>query len=200
MPKVSGNDLISEITEKCGRRLIVISSLTLLVKLYEVPLQDLKIFGVELPVQVFDVVASSLIIYFVYTLTVNWLGDLAAFKLWFTESSIWSQFNTNMKLDGQFLSGGFDLLRRMAELEKLEEPPRSSKSLSEEDKKKYDAFRNNIELYIVRLEAAGNNFSKLSWFARFYIFFQSYALPLMFALAAAVVLVRAGSILPVSWQ
>lgn len=169
-------------------------------KLYEVPLQDLKIFGVELPVQVFDVVAWSLIIYSVYAITVNWLGDFAALKLWFTEISIWPQFNTNMKLDGRFLSGGFDLLLRMAELAESEEPPRSSKSLSEEDKKKYDEFLNNIELYIVRLEAAGNNFSKLSWFARFYIFFQSYALPLMLALAAAVILVRTGSIFPVSWQ
>jgi hypothetical protein len=198
MPKVSGKDLISEITEKCGRRLIVISSLTLLVKLYEIPLQDLKILGVDLPIQVFDVVAWSMIIYFSYTLTINWLGDLAAFKLWFTENSIWSQFNTNLKLDGQYLSGGFDLLLRMAELEKSEEPPNSSRSLSVEDKKKYDAFRQNIELYIIRLEAAGNNFRILSWFARFYIFFQSYALPLMLALSSAVVLIRTGSILPAS--
>src|SRR6266480_1935388 len=118
MPKVSGKDLISDTTEKTVRRLVVISAIVALVKLYKVPLNDLKVLGVELPAALFDVVSLALVLYFLYSFLISWLGDIAAFRLWYRESSIWSEFGTNMKLDKTFLHGGLQLLDRLYHLEK----------------------------------------------------------------------------------
>lgn len=52
----------------------------------------------ELPTALFDSVLSVLVVYHMYSLTINWLGDLAAFRLWYTESSIWSDFGGDMRL------------------------------------------------------------------------------------------------------
>jgi hypothetical protein len=60
MSKLSGNDLISDLTEKYGRRLIAISFLSILVKAYDVDLDKLSVFGLNLPTELFNVVALSL--------------------------------------------------------------------------------------------------------------------------------------------
>src|SRR5712664_2521471 len=99
MPKVSGKDIISDSTEKVARRTLVVSSAAILAKLYDVPLGDLNVLGMELPASLFDTVLLVLIVYSAYSLLLHWFGDLAAFRLWFSESSIWSEFGTNMKLD-----------------------------------------------------------------------------------------------------
>ncbi len=63
MPKLSGNDLISGLTEKYGRRLMAISFLSVLVKAYGINLEKLSVFGLSLPAELFDVVAFSFIVY-----------------------------------------------------------------------------------------------------------------------------------------
>ena len=110
MPKISGKDIISDNTEKIIRRTVVISSITVLVKVYNVPLNDLELLGMELPAALFDVVLLVLVAYFTCSLIVNWVGDLLAFRLWYRESSIWSEFGTQMKLDRNFVRGGIPLL------------------------------------------------------------------------------------------
>lgn len=48
MPNVSGKALISETTEKVIRRAFVVASASILVKAYDVPLNDLKVLGMDL--------------------------------------------------------------------------------------------------------------------------------------------------------
>ena len=198
MPSISGKDLITEITEKAGRRLIVLSSIVILVKFYKVNLEDLSALGVKLPSELFDVVSLCLVLYMIYVLIVNWLSDLAAFRLWYSESDIWSQFNTNMKLDKSFISGGTKLLQRLFALEKSCEWPINFSDLPDEVKTEFNDFKVNSELFIVRLEAAGQRFSTLSRFASFYIWFQAFILPMLFAGLALYLLIKSGSFLPSS--
>lgn len=198
MPTVNGKDLISDITEKAGRRLIVLSSLVILVKLYRVNLEDLSILGLSLPSELFDVVSFSLVLYMIYVLTINWVGDLAAYRLWFSDSDIWSQFNTNMKLDGSFISGGTRLLLKLFALEKNGNWPENFSELPEDLRNEYRDFKTNSELYVIRLDAAGNRFRGLNRFASFYIWFQAFLLPLGFAAVAIYLLLSCGSFLPPS--
>jgi hypothetical protein len=196
MPSVSGKDLISDITEKAGRRLIVLSSIVILVKLYKVDLADMSILGLSLPSELFDVVSLCLVLYMIYVLVINWLGDLVAYRLWYSESEIWSQFNTNMKLDGSFIKGGTALLQKIFALEKGSKWPERFEDIPEDIRKEYQDFKTNSELYICRLDAAGQRFSALSKFASFYVWFQAFVLPMMFAGAAIVLLISCGSFLP----
>ena len=91
MPKISGKDIISGTTEKIIRRSVVISSIAVLVKVYNVPLTNLKLLDMELPVALFDVVLLVLVAYFTYSLIINWVGDLLAFRLWYRERARFGQ-------------------------------------------------------------------------------------------------------------
>ncbi len=123
MPKIGGRDLISDSTDKSARRLVVTSAAVLLVKLYKVDLKDLALLNIKLPSELFDVVALALLIYGVYSHCVNWTTDVASFRLWYKESSIWSEINTHMKLDKSFYNRGAELLLLLVELDKNHEFP-----------------------------------------------------------------------------
>ncbi len=193
MPKVSGKDIISDTTEKVIRRTVVFSSITALVKLYNVPLNDLKLLGMELPAALFDVVLLALVVYFTYSLIINWAGDLLAFRLWYRDSSIWSQFGTQMKLDKRFISGGIQLLLRLYHLEKNKEWPTDFNRLDEETREEYTSFKTNVELYCTRLENAGTKFSVLSCFGHYYVWIQSFLFPIGLSLVALYLLMKYGS-------
>lgn len=192
MPSVSGKALISETTEKVLGRTIVVASIAILTKLYDVPLNDLKALGVELPAALVDSVLIILVFYYMYSLTINWIGDLAAFRLWFTESSIWSEFGSNMKLDKEFIGGALPLMIRLHELDQDGTFPTTNKAISDEDRRKLNAFRNNVELYTMRLEYAGTRFSALTWFSRYYVWIQSYVFPICLCVFAVYLLLRYG--------
>ena len=193
MPKVSGKDIISDTTEKVIRRTVVFSSITALVKLYNVPLNDLKLLGMELPAALFDVVLLALVVYFTYSLIINWAGDLLAFRLWYRESSIWSEFGTQMKLDKGFIGGGVQLLLRLYNLEKNKEWPTDFNTLDEKTREEYTNFKTNVELYCTRLEHAGTKFSVLSCFGHYYVWIQSFLFPLGLSLFALYLLMKYGS-------
>jgi len=198
MPKVSGKDIISETTEKIIRRLVVISLITILVKAYSVPLGELKVLGVGLPASLFDVVSLALIGYFSYALIISWIGDLLAFRLWYRESSIWSEFETRIKLDKTFIRGGVDLLLKVYHLEKNKEWPSDFSTMDENIRKEYQDFKTNVELYCVRLENAGTKFKALSWFGHYYVWIQSFFIPVALSVIAAYFLFKYGSIFPPS--
>ena len=200
MPKLSGNDIISDLTEKYGRRLIAISFITILVKVYDVSLDKLSIFGLNLPPELFNIVALSLVIYFLYALVVNWLGDLAAFRLWFESNNITSEMGTEIKTDKTFINSGVSLIRRLYALEKGGEWPESYEGMEPEVKKEFEEFKLNTELFNARLSAAGTKFSALSIYGHVYIWFQSFALPVILAFVALYLLLCAGSIIPVGTQ
>lgn len=193
MPNISGKSLISETTEKVLARSLVVFSAAILTKLYDVPFKDLKALGMQLPEPLVDTVLLILVIYYMYSLTINWLGDLAAFRLWFKESSIWSQFGSNMKLDKDFIKGVTPLLVRLHEMEKQGNWPADYSKLSDQDKKDLADFKNNAELYTCRLDHAGTRFAVLSWFCRYYVWLQSYVFPMLLSVFALYLLVRYGS-------
>lgn len=196
MPRISGRDVISESTEKVIRRTMVIGSAAVLVKLYDVPLNDLKVLGIELPAALFDTVLLVLVAYSAYSLILNWSGDLLAFRLWYRESSIWSEFGTNMKLDKTFLRGVTPLLLRLHELEKGRKWPAEFAEMDEISRKEFADFKANAELYCLRLEHAGTRFSILSFFGHYYVWFQSFILPLAICATATYLLVKHGIFAP----
>jgi hypothetical protein len=161
MPKFSGQDIISEATEKTIRRSVLLSAVAVLAKVYVVPLNDLKILGMELPAALFDTVLFILVLYSAYSFIINWVGDLFSFRLWYRESSIWSEFGTHMKLDKRFIRGSIPLLLRLHELEKNRQWPAVFSELDENSKKDYNDFKTNVELYCIRLEHAGTSFLPL---------------------------------------
>lgn len=184
MPKLSGNDLISGLTEKYGRRLMAISFLSVLVKAYGVNLEKLSVLGLSLPAELFDVVALSLIAYFIYALLVNWLGDLAAFRLWFESNDITSEMGTVMKTDKKYINGGVQLIKKLYALEKGQDWPSSFDDLDSGLKEDFSDFKTNVELYSARLEGAGKKFSALSIYGHIYVWFQSLGLPFGLAIIA----------------
>ncbi|MUK78950.1 hypothetical protein GNP84_18890 [Aliivibrio fischeri] len=193
MPTISGYDIISDMTEKSGRRLLVVAFMTILIKLYEINLGELNLFGVKIPANLFDLVAVILILYFFYALLVNWLGDLASFKLWYSSNNIHSNFGTNMTLDKEFLDGGSKLLLKLYELEKSNSFPTNYADVDEAIKKEYRDYKLNVELYCVRLEGAGQRFNQLSKFGHFYVWFQSFLLPVTLGIIAIIMLFLKGS-------
>ena len=196
MPRVSGKALISETTEKVLSRTLVVASIAVLTKLYDVPLNDLKALGVELPAALVDSVLLVLVLYYIYSLTINWLGDLAAFRLWYTESSIWSEFGSNMKLDKNFIRGALPLMLRLHELEKNGQFPVDKAGVAEDDRRTFNDFKTNAELYTLRLEHAGTRFSALTWFGRYYVWVQSYVFPICWCAFAVYLLLRYGTFTP----
>lgn len=194
MPKVSGQEIISESTEKSFRALVLVSATAALTKAYDVPLDEMTLLGAKLPQAIFDVVLLAAVCCLLYVYVIKWLGDLAAFRLWYSESSIWSTFGTNMKLDRTFINGGVELL-----VDLYEQENGGKVSLSEgspETKKKYDDFKVNAELYGARLDAAGRKFALLSAFGHFYVWVQNFILPVGLAIFSIYLLLKYGSFLP----
>lgn len=103
-----------------------------------------------------------------------------------------------MKLDKNFVSGGISLLDKLFKLEKGNAWPADYASLDTEIRKEFGEFKTNVELYCVRLDAAGKRFRTLSTYGHFYVWFQSFIFPLLIASLALLVLYRQGNILPPS--
>lgn len=196
MPKLSGKDIISESTEKVIRRTMVISSAAILAKIYDIPLNDLKVLGMELPSSLFDTAFLLLVGYSAYSLVLHWSGDLLAFRLWYRESSAWSEFGTNMRLDKGFIRGGIPLLMRLYDLEREHKWPAIFADLDDEAKERYADFQQNVKLYCLRLEQAGTRFSMLSSFGHYYVWVQCFLLPLAACAVAAYLLVKYGTFVP----
>jgi hypothetical protein len=184
MPKLSGNNIISNLTEKYGRRLIAISAITTLVKVYDVNLEKLSIIGLSLPAELFNTVALALVLYFSYALVVNWLGDLAAYKLWFDSNDIRSELGTSMEANKGFISDGVSLILKLYALEKGDNWPAKYEEIEPEAKEEFNQFKLNTERYIVRLEGAGKKFAMLAFYSHIYIWFQSFILPILMSLLA----------------
>jgi hypothetical protein len=193
MPKVSGKDLISDLTEKNGRRLMVVSFLTLIIKIYNVDLSDFLVFGIKLPSALFDRVAWALIIYFTYALCVNWIVDLAAFRLWFDSNQAFTrEFGTFVRLDKNFIAEGTELLTKLYKLENAQSWE-NFEDLDPDIREKFIDFKTNVQIYCDRLNRVGQQFSSISKYGQFYVWFQSFILPILLALWAIFVLLHSGS-------
>jgi len=193
MPNISGKEVISESTEKATGRALVLAGAAILTKLYAVPLNDLKVVGMELPAALIDATLLVLVAYTTYSFLLKWLGDLMAFRLWYRESSIWSEFGTNMKLDRSFLRGAVPLLERVHALETANTWPVDASSIDQATKDGLRDFKTNAELYCARLEAAGTRFTSLSVFGHYYVWVHSFAIPLALSVSAIYLLLTYGS-------
>lgn len=197
MPKVSGKDIVSDSTEKSLNRMMAFSAIAILAKAYGVPLDDMSLLGMKIPGAVFDVSLLVAILYFYYSFVVKWVGDLMAFRLWYSESSLWSEFGTQMKLDKSFIRGGIDLLVGLHQAEQNKGKSEVG-NLGDDARKQFEDFKTNVELYAMRLESAGKRFSALSWYGHFYVWFQSFLFPTLFAMLAIYLLVKYGTFSPPS--
>ncbi len=190
MPKISGQEIISEGTEKSQNRLLIFASAAILAKSYNIPLGEMKFLGVELPSAVFDVALLMLVLWFTYSFLVKWLTDLAAFRLWFVDSSIWSNFGTKMLLDRSYLSGGIELIKSLYLIDKKID---SIDGIDDDTLKLYQDFELNVKLYSHRLSKVGTKFQVLSLFGHFYLWIQNFAFPILFAVIAIYLLCKYGS-------
>lgn len=193
MPKVSGRDVLSEATEKSQAQLLLVASVAIISKAYRLPVSDMKMLGMEFPAPIFDVSMMILVAWYSYSYIVKWTGDLLGFRLWFSESSIWSEFGTSMKLDRAFISGGIDALKAFHEKQQRDISADAPTSPSEEEVKLYNDFKINVELYGVRLDHAGKKFRVISAFGHFYVWIQGFVFPMGAAVLATYLLVKYGS-------
>ena len=192
MPKISGREVISETTEKTQGRLLLFAAVAIVAKAYQVPVQDLKFAGMEFPAAIFDVSISAGIVWLYYSYIVKWVGDLIGFRTWYSESSIWSEFRTDMKLDKTFINGGVDTLKAFAELDREGLTDEAFRKLPEDKRKLYDDFKQNAELYGIRLDYAGKKFATVSAFGHFYIWVQGFIIPTGMTVIAVYLLFKYG--------
>jgi hypothetical protein len=193
MPKISGRDVLSEATEKAQARLLLVASVAIVSKAYRLPVQDIQLLGMEFPAAIFDVSMLILVLWASYSYLVKWAGDLMGFRLWYSESSIWSQFGTNMKLDRSFISGGIEALKAFNELSLRSLSAEQIRNLPADKAKQYDDFKQNAELYALRLDHAGKKFKAISVFGHFYVWVQGLVLPISAAVIAAYLLLKYGT-------
>jgi len=190
--KLQGNEILSLETRRAGQRLIAISAAVLSVKAFRLNLDDLSVLSVSLPASLFDVVAFAILLFGAITFVFNWVGDLTAFKKWYQEREIWSQFQTNMTLDGTFYSSGLKLLMRLHELDSEVQNVASIDELPADVRKDFTDLKTNLELWTVRLEEHQRDFTTVSRMGKFYIFVLWGAIPAIFTFTAIVTLICTG--------
>lgn len=196
MANIQGIEVLSNATRRDGKRLMIASFIALLVKLYRVDLGNLSIFDLSFPSELFDTILIIIIIFGIYTYTVNWLFDVESFRNWYTQRAIWSQFQTNMEIDHSFYSEGVALLEKLDELERKKKWPDSYDDLDDKIKKEHESLKQNIELFILKLQEHNKNFCYVSRWGRFYVFVQWGIIPMFIAIAAIVALLIRGSFIP----
>lgn len=194
MPKISGREVISETTEKSQGRLLFFAAATVLIKAYSVPVQDLKIAGMEFPAAIFDVSMLIAVGWLYYSYIIKWVGDLLGFRLWYSESSVWSEFGTNVKLDKNFIGAGVDALKALVDFERQHLTEDAFQSLPEDKRNLYLNFKTNVELYARRLDRAGTKFGAISAFGHFYVWVQGFVIPTAMGAAALYFLLAYGDI------
>ena len=196
MAKIQGEDIISGQTSKSVNRLILVSTIVIFIKLYRVDLADLSLLGLSLPPELFDIVALALIVWGTYVLFLSWLTDLVSFRKWYNSRNLWMEFSIDTAVDKKFYGEGAELLLKLFRLEHDNSWPSRIDDMDDELKEKYTDFKTNVELFIVRLEAAGSNFKQVSRFGKYYIWIQSFAIPLLLAISATLLLLSDGQFMP----
>lgn len=189
--KIQGQDILTFETRRVGQRLISISAIVILVFGYNVNLEDLSLLGLKLPAHFFDVTALLILVFSSLTYVFSWWTDVMIFRKWYQKSSILSQFQTTMEMDGTFYSGGVELL---LELYRKKEGLVSEGGDSDKEKTAFNEFKMNVELWCVKLEAHQRDFSVVSFFAKLYIFVLWGLLPVLFFMSATLLLIFQGNL------
>lgn len=194
MPKISGREVLSETTEKTQTKLLLVAVVAIVAKAYQVPVQDLKFAGMEFPAAIFDVSMVATLSWLYYSYMLKWAGDLIGFRMWYSETSIWTDWGTRAKLDKHFIGEGVKALQAFAELDRASLTAERFNQLPQDKKDLYDSFHLNVELYGVRLQHAGTKFKLISAFGHFYIWVQGFILPTVLAATGLYLLVKYGTV------
>ncbi|MCX2696412.1 hypothetical protein [Ochrobactrum chromiisoli] len=193
MPKISGRDVLTDTTEKSQVKLFLVTSITILAKAYELPINDFKLLGMDFPSAIVDVSLLALTLWYTYSYLIKWLGDLISFRLWYSQSAITTNFGTELKINSDFIWGGIKALK---EFNNFYMKSSDFQSLDEDNKRLHRDFVTNVELYSVRLEHAGKKFTAISLFGFFYVWIQGFIIPVIMSVAAIYMMVKYGAFTP----
>jgi hypothetical protein len=194
MPKISGREVLSETTEKTQTKLLVVAGVAILAKAYQVPVQELKVAGMEFPAAIFDVSMIATLSWLYYSYVIKWGADLIGFRTWYSETTIWTTFGTRTKLDKHFIGEGVKALKAFAELERASLTAEKFNQLPQDKKDLYESFHLNVELYGTRLQHAGTKFKLISSCGHFYVWVQGFIFPTILAATGLYLLVKYGTV------
>lgn len=184
MAKLGGRDLVSETTQKVVMKAYTVATVIILVKIYDVDIDKIKFLEIEFPGSLVDTGFAILICYYLYSLVLNWYTDFIAFRYWFRENSILSNFQTTLPLDAKFLDGGKELIEKLVELEINGKFPKKFDDLSPEVKNEYASLKQNIELWTVRLNYTKTSFKLVTSIGKFYLVVHSLLIPVILLITA----------------
>lgn len=185
--KVGGNEVVSLATQRASRTLLVISATILFIVFFDVPIDDLTILGVKAPVTLFDKVAIAVIVYGIWNLIIQWLGDLAAWKFWYEGNKV--ETIDGLIPNRQYVMTCIEqaearMNRSHAEYEK--QLPESMATLLNHLKSALESADRTYKSVIEQLEKCGRNFSIIHWYGRVLLFGHHFAIPLSVAIYALI--------------
>jgi hypothetical protein len=85
---VSGHDVLSERTEKSSRFMLIVAASVILVKKYNVKIDDLSFLSVKLPADLFDAAATVVICYATFSFIQHVWFDVYAWRNWHENAKI----------------------------------------------------------------------------------------------------------------
>ena len=179
--KVTGADLIDKPTQTAARYCFLVSWTVILVKICELNLQELEILNVPVHSYAFNFVALLLIGFSVLSLTVHWLADLAAWKLWYQKETV----NPWLDIAAKNRQDQFDYM-----FENLNREIKDN--FSDNHNERIEKQLNDIKAH---LECCGRKFAALRVVGWLYVVGYYFALP-MLSEAYALLLVFDPSWLP----
>lgn len=174
--KISGKEITTEWTHKASRNLTTISAVVLMVKFYEVPLENLKILGVSAPAELFDTVAVVLLVYGAWSLIINWIGDLGIWRLWYADHKV-KWYDNREETHAEYLDFNARDLKRWVE----GEPDGDLETRLKE-------IERRVETIDDHLKDAGQKFTVIVWYGWFYVVGQMLILPIGLTISALIVL------------
>lgn len=167
---VDGHSIINERTEKSSRFLVTIGSTIIFIKYFNVPLEDLTVFNVRAPANLFDVVAFAILAFSLTSFLIHWFGDLVSWRGWYKENAV-----------GIFLGKEITLGRALnAKLEKWTAEGDNVESV-EGVRKDIATLQTEIAKHNVRV-------NRIYWYGWLYIAGLHFLVPVIVAVVAFVVL------------
>lgn len=174
---LQGKPIVSPATQKSATALVVTSLVIFLAKVYEVPIDDLVVFGVNIPLGAIHGAAGAVIFFQIVNHVIHWAGD------WHS-SAVW---NSADKVNGVArISGNVAILSKLdAALDKLDLVTKDHRIESAiRDEKTIEDFRAEVAQCATDLKSIASDVSGFSHFALFYFFVWYLIFPTVFGLLA----------------
>ena len=178
--KLSGIEAITLPTQRSSRNTIVVSATIFFVIIYDVPISDLSILGVQAPVDFLGAVAWTLLIFSTINHIINWLGDFFSYQNWYQTNEVplstWGGIGETVSpIEHMNLT-----LLRLKEHAEME-----TKDIA------YKNVISDVEKIKKQLLDSRKNFGTLHNYAKFYIFIWYLMVPCSAFLISAITLLNA---------